>query len=324
MEVTRLKAFFAVLLVLAVVGCASHGALSSQDKEDGKTLWTHRYQYVRLVPREQCQGADTVANSHPRDLGGKLRAALASLQIDLPAKEKTEPVFTYYELEKITGPLVEAFKKAGPDEDVGLAIEGMHSGEFGTQRCMITARLFIRNGDELNVIFGKLHMPVDDYDSPMHIESTDYRMNPLVPGSRCEKAGKKFPTIITTNLARFHEQEGSQRKNWLTVSLATQPQAPPTTPAPASPPPVYQASPQASPPAVQAPGQTAPPAPAYQAPRQATSPAVQDTNRITPPPAQQPAKSVLERLQILKDLRVKGLITEQEYQEKKKEILESL
>jgi uncharacterized membrane protein len=38
----------------------------------------------------------------------------------------------------------------------------------------------------------------------------------------------------------------------------------------------------------------------------------------------QSQKSILERLQILKDLRVKGVITEQEYQDKKKEILDSL
>jgi hypothetical protein len=45
---------------------------------------------------------------------------------------------------------------------------------------------------------------------------------------------------------------------------------------------------------------------------------------MTPPPVQGSQKSVLERLQILKDLRVKGLITEQEYLDKKKEILDSL
>jgi hypothetical protein len=53
-------------------------------------------------------------------------------------------------------------------------------------------------------------------------------------------------------------------------------------------------------------------------------PVAPDATRMMPPAVQQPSRTILERLQILKDLRVKGLITEQEYQEKKKEILDSL
>jgi hypothetical protein len=316
--VIRKTGFWAALLALVVMGCAGHDAVSINDKQDGKTFWTHRYQYVRLVPQDHCQGQDTAANSHPRDLGGRLRAVLESLRVDLPEQEKTAPVFTRAELGLVTEPLLQAFRKAAPDEDVALVIEGMHPGKYGLQRCTLTARLFVRNGDELNVIFNRLHVPVNDYDSPMGMEATDYRLKPLVPGSRCEKAGEKFPALIANNVVRFHEQEGVPRKNWLTVSLAAQPQPVPA-PAPVVAPPVYQASP----PAIQAPAQTAPPA--YQAPRQTTSP-VQDANRIAAPPAQQqqPEKTILERLQILKDLRVKGLITDQEYQEKKKAILDSL
>jgi hypothetical protein len=318
-DVIRKTGFWAALLALVVMGCAGHEAVSKQDKQDGKTFWTHRYQHVRLVPQDHCPGQETAANSHPQDLdGGRLRAALESLYVNLPEQQKTAPVFTRRELDRVTGPLLQAFKKAAPDEDVALVVEGMHPGEYGLQRCIVTARLFVNNGDQLNVIFNKLHVPVNDYDTPMGMEPTDYRLDPFVPGSRCEKAGKKFPAIIANNVARFHGQDGVLRKNWMTVSLAAQPQPVPT-PAPVVAPPAYQASP---PPTIQAPPQTVPPA--YQAPRQTAPPAAQDANRMAPAPAQQPAKTILERLQILKDLRVKGLITEQEYQEKKKEILNSL
>jgi hypothetical protein len=321
--VIRKTGYFAALLALVVVGCAGHDAMSVTDKQDGKTFWTHRYQYVRLVPQDHCPGQDTAANSHPQDLDGRLRTMLKSLQINLPEQEKTAPVFTRAELELVTEPLLQAFRKAAPNEDVALAIEGMHPGKYGLQRCIVTARLFVQNGDELNVIFGKLHVPVDERYG-WNVEPPDYRLNPFVPGSRCEKADKKFPAIIATNLVRFHEKQGAPRKDWLTVSLAAPPQ-PSQAPAPMAMPPAYQAPPpqQTAPPTYQVPAQTAPPA-AYQAPRQTAPPAVQDTNQKAPAPAQRPAKTILERLQILKDLRVKGLITEQEYQEKKKEILNSL
>ena len=296
----RKTGYLAVLLALIFMGCAGHGMLSNSDNQEGKTFWSHRYQYVRLVPREHCQGAETAANSHPQDLGGRLQAALKSMRIDLPDQEKTAPVFTHSELEEITGPLVRAFKKATPDEDVALAIEGMHPGKFGLERSILTARLFIRNGNLLQVIFGKkLFVPVEDYDPNWHAEPRDYRLSPFMPGSRCQKAGKKFPTLLTTPTVRFHEQAGVARKNWLAINLA----------APATP--VQAPAPMAMPPARQTPTVTAPPA--------APAPGA-----MMPKAAEPPQKSIEEKLQILKDLRDKGLITEQEYINKKKEILDSL
>jgi hypothetical protein len=300
-KVIRKTGYLAALLTLIFIGCASHDMLSSRDQQEGKTLWSHRYQYVRLVPREQqCQGADTTANDHPKDLDERLQAALASMRIDLPDQEKTAPVFTRSELAQVIGPLVRAFKKATPDEDVALAIEGMHPGKFGLERSILSARLFIRNGNTLQVIFGKkLFAPVEDYDPNWHAEPKDYRLNPYLPGSRCQKAGKKFPALLTTPTVRFHEQAGVARKNWLAINLA----------APATP--VQAPAPMAMPPARQTPTVTAPPA--------APAPGA-----MMPKAAGPPQKSIEEKLQILKDLKDKKLITDKEYQEKKKEILDSL
>jgi hypothetical protein len=318
----RKTGYLAALAALVVMGCAGHDAKVAPDKQDGKTFWSHRYQYVRLVPQDHCPGQDAPANSHPKDLDGRLRAMLESLRIDLPEQEKDAPVFTRAELEKVIAPLLRAFSKAAPNEDVALAIEGMHPGEYGLQRSIVTARLFVQNGDELNVIFNKLHVPVNDYDTPLGLETTDYRLNPFLPGSRCKSADKKFPAIIATNVVRFHDQAGFARRNWMVVSLSAQPQQPVPTPMPMTAPPEYQAAPQPAPPAYQTVPQAAPPA--YQPPRQTAPPTARDATRMTPAPDRQADRTILERLQILKDLRVQGLITEQEYQEKKKEILDSL
>jgi hypothetical protein len=322
--VIRKTGYFAALLALVVLGCAGHDALSVKGRRDGKTFWTHRYQYVRLVPQDRCQGQDTPANIHPQELGGRLRTILESLRVDLPEREKTVPVFTRAELELVTEPLVQAFRKAAPDEDVALVVEGMHPGKYGLERCIITARLFVQNGDELHVIFGKLHVPVDA-DLGWNVEPPDHRLKYREPGSRCQKTGEIIPAIVATHSVTFHEQEGTPRKNWLVVNLAAQPQPPgEAVPVPVAMP----AAPQ--PPTVTAPAATPQPQtvtapPAASQPRAVTPPPpVRDSNRMTPPPVQGSQKSVLERLQILKDLRVKGLITEQEYLDKKKEILDSL
>jgi Short C-terminal domain len=304
MMVIRNTGFLAALLALIFMGCAGHGKLSSQDKQDGKTFWSHRYQYVRLIPQEHCTEVPVAANSHPQDLSGRLQAALASMRIDLPDQEKTAPVFTHSELVEIIGPLLRAFKKAAPDEDVALAVEGMHPGQFGLQRSILTARLFIRNGNTLEVIFGKkLFTPVEDYDPYWHAEPKDYRLSPLVPGSRCQKADKKFPAILTTPTVRFHEQEGTARQNWLAISLVAS-----AKPAQASMPMAMPMQP-----------------PATQTPALNTPPAAHGTEEVIPKATAEPhPRSIEEKLQTLKNLRDKGLITEQEYLDKKKEILDSL
>ena len=313
--------FIAVMLVWAAVGCAGGGQTAKQQDPEAKTLWSHRYQYIRIVPREHCGESAASANEHPFSLeSGQLKAVFDTLRIDRPDEEKTIPVFSRAEKDTLVEPLTKAFQRANADEEVGFAIEGAHPGAIGFRRTITTARLFIQNG-ELQIVFGKLHEPIEEYNTPFHAAPTDYRLNPFVPGSRCEKAGKKFPVIIATPTVRLHEQDGTARKNWLEISLAAQPQ-PSQVPMPMAMPPAYQTYPRTAPPVYQAPAQPAPPA--YQAPRQTAPSTAQDANRMMPPPAQRPAKTILERLQILKDLRVKGLITEQEYQDKKKKILDSL
>jgi Short C-terminal domain len=298
--VIRKTGYLGIIVALSLMGCAGHHTLSNQDQQDGKIFWSHRYQYVRLIPQAHCPGVPVVANSHPQDLDGRLQSALASMRIDLPDQDKTAPVFTRSDLEKITGPLLRAFKKAAPDEDVALAVEGMHPGNFGLERSVVTARMFIQNGNTLQVIFGKkLYTPIEDYDPLWHAEPRDYRLSPFLPGSRCQRAGKKFPAIIATSTVQLHKQDGNVRKNWLTVSLAEQPQ-PPQVPMPTAMP------------------------PAAHPPTATTPPAVQGTQGMPRQVAEPHEKTLEEKLQILKNLKDKGLITDQEYKEKKKEILDSL
>jgi hypothetical protein len=304
--------FVAIILVCATLGCASHSRPAKLQDPEAKILWSHRYQYVRIEPREHCDASATAANQHPYSFkSGQLKAILDSMRIDRPDEEKTIPLFSRAEKATLIEPLERAFQQATADEDIGLVIEGAHPGPIGFRNSITTARLFIQNG-ELQIVFGKLHEPNDEYNTPFHAEPRDYRLYPFFAGSRCEKAGKKFPAIIANNIVRFHDEEGMPRKNWLAVSLVNQPQQPVRSYMPMTAPPAYQASPQSAPPIYQAPRQTAPPA------------AQDDATRIMPPPVQQPPSTILERLQILKDLRVKGLITEQEYQDKKQEILDSL
>ena len=299
----RKGAIIIVLLSMTIAGCAAGTEPFTPKKPGARILWTHRYQYVRLESRERCGHETITVNAHPATLArDDLTAALAMLRIHYPDEEKSVPVFSRQDLEILIDPLVKAFELATQNEDIALAIEGAHPSPLGFQRTITTARLFLQ-GKGLHLVFGKLHDPIDDYDSPLHMAPTDRRVKPFEPGSRCLASGGKFPTLLATDNVHFFEQEKAVRKNWLVIGISGAHQLEKTSGTSIIP--------------------TSPRLPAEK-----RSPTTGDSNQ-TPermmPAIQTPkGRSVEEKLQILKKLREKDLITDQEYQEKKREILDSL
>ena len=299
----RTGVIIVVLLSMIIAGCSGQTGPIKQNEPETRILWTHRYQYVRLEPRERCGHEKVKVNTHPATLNREvLKTALASLRIDYPDEEKSVPVFSKKEMETLIDPLTKAFKLATSDEDIALAIEGAHPGAAGFQRTITTARLFLQDG-ELHLVFGKLHDPIDDYDSPLRMAPTDRRVKPFRPGSRCLGDHEKFPAVLITDNVHFFETEDTVRKNWLVmgISSAHQPEeASGASMIPMAPP----LSAETEAPAVEGSNQTAP--------------------GISPANPASGDRSMEEKLQILKKLWEKGLITDQEYQDKKRKILDSL
>jgi hypothetical protein len=299
----RMGVIIVVLLSIIIAGCSGQTGPIKQNEPEAKILWAHRYQYVRLEPQERCGHEKVTANAHPATLTPEvLKTALASLRIDYPDEEKSVPVFSKREMETLIDPLTKAFQLATRNEDIALAIEGVHPGAAGYQRTITTARLFLRDG-ELHLVFGKLHDPIDDYDTPLRMAPTDRRVKPFRPGSRCLRDHEKFPAVLITDHVHFFETEDTVRKNWLVIGISNAhlpKKASGASMTPMAPP----LSAETEAPAVEGSNQSAPGGtPVNQAPRD---------------------RSMEEKLQILKNLWEKGLITDQEYQDKKGKILDSL
>jgi hypothetical protein len=217
-KMIRNFALIAVSLALAAMGCAHNPSMAAKN-ESVKTLWHFRYQYVRLEPQDTCSDQPAVPNAHPIRLKAEeLRAALASLRLSIPDHERPTAVFTRAELDTLVPPMVEAFREADAGEDVAIAIEGAHPASIGYRRSMTTARLFYRDG-RLNVIVGCLHAPINDFDSPLHVENTDRRLKPFPQASRCHAAVLKGTWVASTLGFGLHEQNGGQRNDWLTLAL---------------------------------------------------------------------------------------------------------
>jgi hypothetical protein len=202
------------------------------------------------------------------------------------ARVKDEPLFNDEELAEIVPPLVRALGEVKPDQDVAFAVAGRHSGWVAlVPRSVTTGRLF-RSADGLQLIVGLVQEPFES-----QFLATGY-LRPFESGRRAAPFDKNVAIASATGVAR--------RSDWVTVALAAEPPAPAVaaTPAPA----------QAS--AAAVPATAAAPPAAAAAPSTPRDPAFLEEQE--------------RRLATLKRLRERGLITEEEYQQKRREVLSQL
>jgi hypothetical protein len=255
--------------------------------QTGRREWTLReFTSIRLVPREP----GSVPNEHPLEVEREvLREQLVQVRIDASA----QTLFAADELTELLEPLSEALASAGPDDDVLLLSSARRGGLFVHQTA-VTARLFVQGG--------RLQLIVNDTRYAFMDDLLGGRIQPrFTYGSRTRGSG-----------AAIHGRTAEQkRSDWLAL---------PTTgaaPAPAAP-----ASPLA-------PGQKAAAQPAPAAAPATSAPAVPAAPGAQAPAAPRPrdpglADEIEQRLLTLKRLRDRGLISEEEYQQKRREILQLL
>jgi hypothetical protein len=282
-------------------------------------VYDGRVAYVRIETRES--GAPL--NQHPVSIEpASLRGLLTRFQTP-----KNEALFDPEELDEIVTPLAQALGRVRPEQDVSFAVSGRH-GLLGplAPRSVTTARVFFIDG-RMNFIFGLVQL---DWES--RYRGSGYLI-PFEPGKRSAAVDKNARVIADGAV--------SKRADWLQVD----PLAPPpvATPAPDAPKPAVVIPPAtagaAAAGAAAQPATPAAPTPAAQPPTPEPPvpqpPAPQPPKpQPAPPPAPAPAapaadgetlyRQTAERLKALQKLRDSGAITEEEYQQKRREILKGL
>lgn len=252
--------------------------------------------YVRIETRER----NAPLNQHPVAIdAATLRGLLARIQLDDRGDKKPgEPVLSPEQLDEIVAPLAQALGRATPEQDVSFAVSGQH-GALGllVPRKVTTGRVFYAD-NRLNVIFGLVRQ---DWES--RYRATAYLI-PFEPGKRA---------AAVERTVRVAAAGGERRRaDWVQIDpLAPPPSAGSDTVAPAVviPPSPAPAATVARDPAP-APGAAAPP------PAPVSSPPAGEGDALY--------RQVSERLKALQKLRDAGAITEEEYQQKRREILKAL
>jgi hypothetical protein len=195
-----------------------------------------------------------------------------------------QPLFASDELGDLLDPLREAFAVAGANDDLLLLSSSRRGGGVFQPPQAVTARLFVQGG-QLQVIVNDARY--DFYN--------DYRGTGRPPQFSFGSRGKSGNVALRSSVGTL------PRADWVVLPLTA-------------------AAPPAPLPAAVAPAPAAARAPAVMTPSPAPPPAA---------PALRPrdpgfADEVEQRLTTLKRLRDRGLISEEEYQQKRREILQAL
>jgi hypothetical protein len=340
----------ALLLSMGVSGCSTISSyipfIGKKKPQEAfvKKLWTSGEQFVAIEKQDRQQGIAVKPNQHLSDISvDRVRTMLESMELRPSGSDKLTPVFNEEEIKVLSEYIPVGLALAGPDEDVTFALIGHYVEAMGflKKREVTTGRVFYQDG-RINIIFGDIHRELKE---TMGVKE-DRRLFPFLPGSRSGSVGVQDCTILPKQGGEIFAKN---RQDWVAFQLNSaegQSIEPVAQEAGEEPPVVTQNTGTLSPGAKinepsPAPQYAAPPAapkysPTAAAPRYTAAPAVpqytgsavRENRQYTQGgyQAAQPAakKSIEERLTILNNLRNKRLITEQEYRDKRMEILGEL
>lgn len=300
-----------ILLILAVAA-AGYG-FSLFKKDDRNILQKDSHTWVKV------RNADKKVGSldHPVSFADEqMMAALASIYYFKPAplsikgdKGSEFEIFEPEEREFIAPYLAQAFERAGSDEWVDFSYEYFRGKTFIGVFRLTSGVMFVKDG-ELNIVFREINSAVNP-------EERITELNPL-------NNYKTYMHLVPREGQRLYITQGKrneiEHENWIIMplSLLDKPvslQVEKETVIEQKPVPVPSApAPTVSP---------EQPAPAVSAPAPA-APAVAPAPPQKPAPAPVVERSAKERMLDLRELYDAGFISEEEYEQKRKEILEDL
>ena len=225
LKVVLVPALGAALLLLPLESKALSLLPSFGSK--GTVIWSARHQYVRLVPQGAVDGKTPPPNSQPVHLGvAQLRAALGGIdQVDVKntvvAHAGTRPVFTADELDDLVPALVHGLANARPDQDVAFVVEGAPGWEEHPQLQAIGGRVFFRDG-KLNLIFGNVGRLVGF--SALRVQggynlTPDMRTHPIRVGVRAKPIPHHWVLSLRDGMSFHSNRSGVLRDDWVELDI---------------------------------------------------------------------------------------------------------
>lgn len=200
--------------------------------DDAVVVWEGGDQFIKLVPQDKLpDGSAPPANEHPAGLASKdIETGLAALTLwrkgSLLTSEESAALFTPGEAQLLGRKLAEALGKAAPGQDVIFAVVGAYDNAlFGKNKLSIAGRVFVTGG-RLNIILGDVLRETRDAASAVEgafgdtDNSIDRRRFPHEPGRR-ERERSLDASVVAVRGVDYSTVGGAQRGDWLVLDLPT-------------------------------------------------------------------------------------------------------
>jgi hypothetical protein len=201
-------------------------------QEAGKLIYQAGNQHVSIVRQESDAGNKPPANDHPIEFTAEqLATVLHSLTLQhvggiIVEKEEVRPLFSDREVSALAPNIARALTRAQPNEDVTFLVAGTHGGMMGKEQAATTGRVFYTGG-RLNLIFGDVYKPMADKSARDRALAagcgdcqTDDRAVFFNDASRY-RAGD-LPEPLSTIAGVDYGREGNKvRRDWLVIDVDT-------------------------------------------------------------------------------------------------------
>jgi hypothetical protein len=193
-----------------------------------RTVWENNEQYVRIVPQDEAASGKPRPNDHPVHLAqDEVRDVLRSLELWVEGgffrDDEAVRVFDGMPVNLLAQYIVEGLGTAKPGEDVTFNVRGYGKVAFDVakERFWTAGRVFFVDG-KLNLIIGSYQLKKDKgirNAEAAHGVLEDYRLMPFAPGSRAKQS--KMPgRIVSIAGVTPHDDGSGARPDWVEIDVA--------------------------------------------------------------------------------------------------------
>lgn len=216
-----------LLAVLLAVGL-SGGARAADDE---RVIWEGADQFVKLVPQDRMpDGSLPPPNEQPVQLSSRdIQMALGTLTLwkqgGLFSEEQSAALFTTGETQLLGRRLADALAQAGPDQDVVFAVVSAYDKALiGKSMLSVAGRVFVRDG-KLHMILGDVLRETRDPEAAVKGAwgdtegSVDRRLFPHKPGRRSRVRELDSSVVVSEGVEYFIGNDQIAREDWLVLDL---------------------------------------------------------------------------------------------------------
>ncbi len=225
------KFLYIILFSLTLSSCSSLDSLGSLFSDDKKIFYLSAYENVKIVEQDS---NITGKNVHPVQIAPE-RISGALQQFIIRVGKDTFSMFPDNKINFVSEAISKALANAKPDEDVVFTMENWYAGLPGTRlrdNKVVSGRLFYKR-DGLNLIFGSVLRDgfTSTTDPMLNTRNPDLKTNPYLPGSRTISIKNPYALAAPPNTGIVRPKIARGRADWVVLTRQALKARAPLTPA---------------------------------------------------------------------------------------------